>query len=259
MWETFRHGDDVCVVDVWNRLQQSGVFTLIHDSECAASDVSDVEAAIFASEENGGEVKQDVYSGTFQLTDIPSLPVDGSFRLDEALLPNADLIVLTDYNFDLEWLLGEHPVLLGAKQLLLVHGDGDVAAAANRMVIQNLGLEAQIKMYKPPLPIAYGTHHTKMMMLFYPTGLRLVIHTANMVSGDWNGKTQGAFLRDFPTKRDGDRVKPEFETYLCDYLAHLGGPLPDLIERLGRYNYTDAGVHLVASVPGRHSGKDMHR
>ena len=41
------------------------------------------------------------------------------------------------------------------------------------------------------LPIAYGTHHTKMMLLSYDVGMRVVIHTSNLLAGDWHNKTQG--------------------------------------------------------------------
>ena len=44
------------------------------------------------------------------------------------------------------------------------------------------------------LPFQYGTHHTKMMLLQYTNGLRIVIHTANLVPDDWEEKTQGYWV-----------------------------------------------------------------
>ena len=41
-----------------------------------------------------------------------------------------------------------------------------------------------------PLPMAYGTHHTKMMLLESEVGIRIVIHTANLVQTDWHTNTQ---------------------------------------------------------------------
>ena len=37
----------------------------------------------------------------------------------------------------------------------------------------------------------WGTHHTKMMLLQYEDGLRVIIHTSNLEPKDWNQKTQG--------------------------------------------------------------------
>ena len=46
---------------------------------------------------------------------------------------------------------------------------------------------------KPRYP--YGTHHTKMMVLVYGDGgVRVVVHTANLVPGDWENRTQGLWV-----------------------------------------------------------------
>ena len=46
---------------------------------------------------------------------------------------------------------------------------------------------------KPKYP--YGTHHTKMMVLLYEDGgVRVVVHTANLVPGDWENRTQGVWV-----------------------------------------------------------------
>ncbi|XP_057293375.1 uncharacterized protein LOC130621998 isoform X2 [Hydractinia symbiolongicarpus] len=50
------------------------------------------------------------------------------------------------------------------------------------------------------LPIPYGTHHTKMMLLLYTNGLRIVIHTATLVENDWFQKTQGVWISSNFTK-----------------------------------------------------------
>lgn len=41
------------------------------------------------------------------------------------------------------------------------------------------------------MPFPFGTHHTKMMIFEYAEGLRVVVHTANLVDEDWRDKTQG--------------------------------------------------------------------
>lgn len=37
----------------------------------------------------------------------------------------------------------------------------------------------------------YGVHHTKMMLLTYKAGMRVVILTGNMIEHEWSKKTQG--------------------------------------------------------------------
>lgn len=77
-------------------------------------------------------------------------------------------------------------------------------------------------LHKPPLPISYGTHHSKAMLLVYPTGVRVVVHTANLIYVDWNNKTQGLWMQDFPLKDKDSLSKGSlFEKDLVDYLSTL--------------------------------------
>lgn len=86
---------------------------------------------------------------------------------------------LMNYMVDPEWLFSTCPCLLRAP-VLLIHGHKglppiDLPNVVSSMV--DLGQES------------YGTHHTKMMILTYPTGLRLAIGTSNLLEGDWIAKT----------------------------------------------------------------------
>lgn len=77
-------------------------------------------------------------------------------------------------------------------------------------------------MHKPPLPIAWGTHHSKAMFLVYPQGVRVIVHTANLIYVDWNNKSQGLWMQDFPWKnQDGSDTGSGFECDLIDYLSAL--------------------------------------
>lgn len=76
--------------------------------------------------------------------------------------------------------------------------------------------------HKPALPISYGTHHSKAMLLVYSTGVRVVVHTANLIYVDWNNKTQGLWMQDFPWKDENSLNKGcLFENDLVDYLNTL--------------------------------------
>lgn len=77
-------------------------------------------------------------------------------------------------------------------------------------------------LHKPPLPISFGTHHSKAMLLVYPQGIRVVVHTANLIHVDWNNKTQGLWMQDFPWKdaKDVNRIV-SFENDLVDYLSAI--------------------------------------
>jgi len=72
--------------------------------------------------------------------------------------------------------------------LLIIHGD---SPHDNRSLKAQCSPYPQIELCPARLDIPFGTHHTKMMFLLYETGLRIVIHTANLIEQDWKQKTQG--------------------------------------------------------------------
>jgi tyrosyl-DNA phosphodiesterase 1 len=60
------------------------------------------------------------------------------------------------------------------------------------------------------------------MLLVYLQGIRVVVHTANLIHVDWNNKTQGLWMQDFPWKNAKDvNKKVPFENDLVDYLSAL--------------------------------------
>lgn len=82
-----------------------------------------------------------------------------------------------------------------------------------------------------------------------------------MISADWDFKTQGAYVRDFPLRQETGRSDniaggSDFGLQLNRYFAHVLKPeLRDEVQRrLARYDFSSAGVALVTSVPGVHRG-----
>ncbi|CAF3876423.1 unnamed protein product [Rotaria magnacalcarata] len=96
-----------------------------------------------------------------------------------------------NYMFDIEFLLEQYPSEFRLKPLLIVHGD---SRHDNQSIKNQCSPYPQIEIYPARLDIPFGTHHTKMMFLLYETGLRIVIHTANLILQDWKQKTQGVHL-----------------------------------------------------------------
>ncbi|KAJ0735266.1 putative phosphodiesterase I [Helianthus annuus] len=78
------------------------------------------------------------------------------------------------------------------------------------------------------------------MFLVYPQGIRIIVHTANLIYVDWNNKSQGLWMQDFPWKHGGSDKGSGFESDLIDYLSALK-------------------VRLIAFVPGYHSGSNIKK
>lgn len=107
---------------------------------------------------------------------------------------------------------------------------------------------------------SWGTHHTKAFLLGYPDGgVRVIVHTANMLFGDCNSKTQGLWWQDFPPKEQQQQQQAsEFEKTLTAYLhsLQLPGPWGKRMQQLvAGADFTAARGVLIGSIPGRHAGK----
>ncbi|XP_023575469.1 tyrosyl-DNA phosphodiesterase 1 isoform X2 [Octodon degus] len=162
-----------------------------------------------------------------------------------------------NYCFDVDWLIKQYPPEFRKKPILLVHGDKREAKAH---------LHAQAKPYtnislcQAKLDIAFGTHHTKMMLLLYEEGLRVVIHTSNIIREDWYQKTQGIWLSPlYPRIDPGSHRSGESETHfkadLISYLrAYNAPPLKEWIDTIQEHDLSETDVYLVGSTPGRFQG-----
>lgn len=167
-----------------------------------------------------------------------------------------------NYMFEIPWLIQQYPASFRQKALLCVHGfQGG----------QKAGLEADarkftnIKFCQAKLEMPYGTHHTKMMFLLYDTGLRVVIHTANLIERDWHQKTQGIWispvfpkLKSGPSPTQGDsptHFKRDLLQYVSAYKAYQ---LKDWQDHISRHDLSSANVFIVGSVPGRHMAEKKH-
>jgi len=175
-----------------------------------------------------------------------------------------------NFMIDPDWLLGACPKLL-AIPCVQVFADlkiGNPEAAS-------LGNLPNFRVHMPPVPIPYGTHHTKMFILVYESSIRVCIHTANLIHTDWNHKTQGAWFQDFPRKQVSgpdhqSASSSAFEDDLVEYMSCLGwagaqwehGGQKHRFKSadLRQFDFSKAQVRLVGSVPGYHRGAPaMHK
>lgn len=79
------------------------------------------------------------------------------------------------------------------------------------------------------------------MLLVYPRGVRIIVHTANLIFVDWNNKSQGLWMQDFPWKDQSNPSKGcGFENDLIDYLSAL---------KVSSYNHDF--IHFPISIVSR--------
>lgn len=197
-----------------------------------------------------------------RVRNIPAWANEGflGFKFADAVTgPGMKWALVSNYMLDFPWLLSACPDLQTVPRLLIVHGEkGDRALAIHRAITE-AGMLGRALTHAPPLP-PYGTHHSKAFFVQYETGLRVIIHTANLLYCDANNKSQGVYMQDFPLKDGESPASSSFETDLLKYVAAL--KLAPALARetasmVSLHDFSAARAHLVASVPsapGEHAG-----
>ncbi|KAL0484993.1 tyrosyl-DNA phosphodiesterase [Acrasis kona] len=131
-------------------------------------------------------------------------------------------------------------------------GQGEDDEKQGRTLVQ-IG-KSPVCICHPYLLPAFSTMHAKLMLLEFPKFLRVVVSSANLTTFDWDCYTQCIWVQDFPRlKKDQKVTSNSFQKDLCEFWSHLTCKLPH--EWLKRYDFSEAKVDLVPSVPGYHTGK----
>ncbi|KFQ62888.1 Tyrosyl-DNA phosphodiesterase 1 [Pelecanus crispus] len=197
-------------------------------------------------------IEQSYNSGALHIKDILS-PLFGT------LVSSAQF----NYCIDVGWLVRQYPQEFRKKPLLLVHGEKRESKA--ELLAQARPYE-NISFCQAKLDIAFGTHHTKMMLLLYEEGLRVVIHTSNLIAEDWHQKTQGIWLSPLyprlPQGTTGSAGESEtnFKSDLISYLMAYNSPtLKEWIDLVQEHDLSETRVYLLGSTPGRYQGSDKEK
>ncbi|XP_062303214.1 tyrosyl-DNA phosphodiesterase 1 isoform X1 [Osmerus eperlanus] len=190
----------------------------------------------------------------------------GALHIKEILSPLFGTLkesVQFNYCFDIAWMVQQYPPEFRDKPVLIVHGDKREAKAR---LLQQAQPYTHVHFCQAKLDIAFGTHHTKMMLLWYEEGFRVVILTSNLIRADWYQKTQGMWMSPlYPQLPAGS---PEtsgesptmFKRDLQEYLSAYHAPeLSDWLQRIKKHDLSETRVYLIGSAPGRYLGSDMER
>ncbi|KAM4662871.1 tyrosyl-DNA phosphodiesterase 1 isoform 2-T2 [Discoglossus pictus] len=197
-------------------------------------------------------IKPKYNSGALHITDILS-PLFGT------LVSSAQF----NYCIDIAWLVKQYPEEFRNKPLLIVHGEKRESKAR---LHEEAHQYENVRLCQAKLDIAYGTHHTKMMLLLYKEGLRVVIHTSNLIRDDWHQKSQGIWLSPlYPQLPEGASVSAgesatNFRSDLVAYLDSYKSPsLKEWTEIIKKHDFSETRVYLIGSTPGRFLGNEKEK
>ncbi|XP_068110666.1 tyrosyl-DNA phosphodiesterase 1 [Hyperolius riggenbachi] len=190
----------------------------------------------------------------------------GALHIKDILSPLFGTLVSSvqfNYCIDIPWLMKQYPDEFRNKPLLIVHGEKQESKA--RLHEQAHPYE-NIRLCQARLDMAFGTHHTKMMLLLYEEGLRVVIHTSNLIHDDWHQKTQGIWLSPlYPKLPEGSSslAGESVTNFRADLMAYLGSynstSLREWMDIIKQHDLSETRVYLVGSTPGRYQGHDKEK
>ncbi|CAK7273281.1 hypothetical protein SEPCBS57363_005576 [Sporothrix epigloea] len=223
----------------------------------------------------------------FQLTAIHDLPpsanVDALTINDVFGDPRVTECWEFNYLHDLEFLMGAFHA--DARQrgvdVHIVHGFWKrddprrikLEAAARQHASGNSqeANSSSVTLHTAYMPEIFGTHHTKMAVLFHHDDtVQVVIHTANLIPHDWHNMTQAVWRSPvLPLMKDGkdesvgsdaaendpDCIGRQFKHDLLSYLQSYNekrSVCQALVDKLERYDFSAVRGVLIGSVPGRH-------
>lgn len=202
----------------------------------------------------------DTSASSYKLTTITDLPP--ADNLDTVsisdILGVADIKQMFQFNFriSISYVMDHLPL---SKQrtidALFIHG-------GSRNDPEHEHLTQEAKLYGPRVKIdnvylqsPFGTHHSKIMVLFYGDNAdhcEIIIHTANLIAHDWENTTQGVWRSGRLARTSGDYKKSQFQTDFIEYLqSYKLSSLKPLIKQIANYDFSRVKGTLIASTPGR--------
>jgi len=181
-------------------------------------------------------------------------------------------VVMFNYMVDPEWVVEAIPNFYEIGRITLVLDSRQRDLFGPTMKERNpMYLHSNFTVVFPRMISAYSCHHTKLMLMYYKTGLRVVITTSNLLENDWLSKNQGIWVQDFPRQAHvstsgGVEVQPlgQFGRDLQRYLRATHKALGESkaaaellgLTRFNNHDFRAACARLIFSTPGQHQPYD---
>ncbi|KAJ0417123.1 tyrosyl-DNA phosphodiesterase I [Aspergillus carlsbadensis] len=174
-----------------------------------------------------------------------------------------------NYLFDVDFLMRQFDAdVRDLVSVKVVHGSWKRESDNRIRVDEACSRYSNVEPIVAYMPEPFGTHHSKMMILLrHDDTAQVIIHTANMIAGDWANMTQAVWrspllpLSSTDSSRGGSnsaptsmpwgsgaRFKRDLLAYLKEYGVKKTGPL---VQQLAKYDFGAVRAALIASVPSK--------
>lgn len=146
----------------------------------------------------------------------------------------------------------------------VVHGFWKRDDTSRLLLVEQASEYSNVTLHTAHMPEMFGTHHTKMLILFRNDNTaRVIIHTANMIAKDWTNMTNGVWKTphlpllnsSLPSTEMTIGSGGKFQHDLLNYLRAYNTKrevCKSLVDELAKYDFAAVRGVLIASVPGKH-------
>ncbi|CAD6439171.1 8824f4b5-3595-43a6-a2d9-f11a89b7d655 [Sclerotinia trifoliorum] len=214
--------------------------------------------------------KQKVVKSPFQLTSIRDLPA--SSNVDTVSLRDilGDPLISECWEFNylhnLDFLMEQFDEdVRNLVKVNVVHGFWKREDQSRLNLMEQVLKYSNVKLLTAYMPEMFGTHHSKMLILFrHDSTAQVIIHTANMIPFDWTNMTQAMWKSPLLPLLDPEKPNPiesqqigsgsKFKIDLLNYLRAYDTKraiCKPLIEQLSKHDFSEIRAALVASTPGK--------
>ena len=208
-------------------------------------------------------------SSPFRLTSIRDLPRDANEDtigikdiLGDPLIKEA---WIWNFCFDVDWVMSQFdPDVRDLVSVKLIHGSWRREDGNKIHIDEASSRYANVEAIQAYLPDPFGTHHTKMIIVLrHDERAQVIVHTANMIAGDWSNMTEAVWLSPMLPYCKG-LMKEEIGSFgsgsrfkfdLLNYCHAYGRKLEALTRQLQCYDFTAIRAAFVASVPSKQWSK----
>ncbi|KAL2871322.1 uncharacterized protein BJX67DRAFT_341980 [Aspergillus lucknowensis] len=179
-------------------------------------------------------------------------------KIEEVLQKSdLELAVLSSFMWDMDWLFSKLDIR-STRFIMVMQAKDD---ATKRQYESETASMTNIRLCFPPMDGQVNCMHSKLMLLFHPKYLRIVVPTANLVPYDW-GESGGVmennvFLIDLPKKDAETPISDSKTNFYADLVYFLQATTlhDNIIAKLESFDFSNtARFAFVHTIGGSHSG-----
>jgi hypothetical protein len=192
---------------------------------------------------------------------------DNDIKLEEVLEPlTLKIAVLSAFKWDMEWILAKLKTPVNGGQTKCIFVMEAKESELRQQILSDISdYGSWLRVCFPPMDGAFCMH-SKLMLLFHPTKLRIAVPTANLLNFDW-GETgmmeNSVFMIDLPRLPNrGTQSAAELTPFAREVLHFIEkqGISQDVQDGLLKFDFSaTAKMAFVHSIGGSSFGQDAAR